>query len=214
MPSHRDYVPGMTETGTTTMSERGIRLLFLCTGNACRSQMAEGFARAKQKPGVEILSAGMARQMVTIQKGSHGLGPSLEGTGPLAAFGHGGSNVGFKCAMTAFVGGGRGAVVMTNGDQGGRLASEILRAVAAEYGWQTRQPREKAVVTVAPDALGRLTAGNHSSHLAGSGINAAEAFFGKAFTPLTADPHSIGCISHGFLLLYSTGVRFHRAKMR
>ena len=105
----------------------------------------------------QILSAGMARQMVTIQKGSHGLGPSLEGAGPLASFGHGGSNVGFKCAMTAFVESGRGAVVMANGDQGGRLAGEILRAVAAEYGWQTRQPRQKTVVALESAALARLT---------------------------------------------------------
>ncbi len=81
----------------------------------------------------KVLSPAMARQMVTVQKGSYALGLSIEGAGAAAAFGHGGSNAGFKCQMTAFVEGGRGAVVMTNGDQGGRLASEILRAVAVEY---------------------------------------------------------------------------------
>ncbi|MEJ5251595.1 MAG: arsenate reductase ArsC [Chthonomonadetes bacterium] len=34
-----------------------MRVLFLCTGNSCRSQMAEGFAR-KWLDGVEIWSAG------------------------------------------------------------------------------------------------------------------------------------------------------------
>ena len=34
------------------------RILFLCSANACRSQMAEGFARARQQGGLEILSAG------------------------------------------------------------------------------------------------------------------------------------------------------------
>jgi len=34
-----------------------VRILFLCTGNSCRSQMAEGFAR-KWLQGVEIWSAG------------------------------------------------------------------------------------------------------------------------------------------------------------
>ena len=81
----------------------------------------------------KILTPEMARQMTAMQKGTYGLGLSLEGAGPSAAFGHGGSNAGFKCGMTAFVEGGRGAVVMTNGDQGGRLASEILRTIAAEY---------------------------------------------------------------------------------
>jgi CubicO group peptidase (beta-lactamase class C family) len=104
----------------------------------------------------KILTAATAREMVTIQKGTYGLGLSLEGAGPSASFGHGGSNAGFKCAMTAFVEGGRGAVVMTNGDQGGRLGAEILRAIAAEYGWPGRQPRVKSVVTVDPTALAPL----------------------------------------------------------
>lgn len=35
-----------------------MRLLFLCTGNSCRSQMAEGFARSLAGPEVEVWSAG------------------------------------------------------------------------------------------------------------------------------------------------------------
>ncbi len=104
----------------------------------------------------KILTAATAREMVTVQKGSYGLGLGLEGSGPSATFGHGGSNAGFKCQMTAFVDGGRGAVVMTNGDQGGRLAVEVLRAVAAEYGWPTLRPRQKTVVTVDPAVLAPL----------------------------------------------------------
>ncbi len=36
------------------------RLLFLCTGNACRSQMAEGWARALKSEELEVFSAGVA----------------------------------------------------------------------------------------------------------------------------------------------------------
>jgi CubicO group peptidase (beta-lactamase class C family) len=105
----------------------------------------------------KVLTRAMAGQMTSVQKGSYGLGLSLEGVGVPVAFGHGGSNAGFKCGMTAFVDGGRGAVVMTNGDQGGRLAAEILRTVASEYGWPLRQPRQKTVVTVDAAALAPLT---------------------------------------------------------
>ena len=34
------------------------RVLFLCTGNSCRSQMAEGWVRHLHAPGIEAVSAG------------------------------------------------------------------------------------------------------------------------------------------------------------
>ncbi|WP_297527809.1 arsenate reductase (thioredoxin) [Thiohalobacter sp.] len=36
-----------------------MHVLFLCTGNACRSQMAEGWARALGGPDLEVRSAGI-----------------------------------------------------------------------------------------------------------------------------------------------------------
>ena len=43
-----------------------LNVLFLCTGNSCRSQMAEGWARALKAPSVEAYSAGIE---------THGLNP-------------------------------------------------------------------------------------------------------------------------------------------
>lgn len=43
-----------------------LKILFLCTGNSCRSQMAEGWARALKSDSVEAYSAGIE---------THGLNP-------------------------------------------------------------------------------------------------------------------------------------------
>ena len=46
--------------------ERKMKVLFLCTGNACRSQMAEGWARALKGDAIDAYSAGIT---------THGLNP-------------------------------------------------------------------------------------------------------------------------------------------
>lgn len=51
--------------GVVAMGEK-IRLLFLCTGNSCRSQMAEGLCRSLRGDVIEPYSAGLER---------HGLNP-------------------------------------------------------------------------------------------------------------------------------------------
>jgi arsenate reductase (thioredoxin) len=49
------------------MAEQRLKILFLCTGNSCRSQMAEGWARALQADVIEAYSAGIE---------THGLNPN------------------------------------------------------------------------------------------------------------------------------------------
>jgi hypothetical protein len=96
----------------------------------------------------KVLSQAMVNQMLTKQIGDWGLGVSLAGDGKTFNFGHGGSNVGFKCQLVAYPETGQGAVVMTNGDQGSRLVAEIFRAVAKEYGWGDWLPVERTPVAV------------------------------------------------------------------
>ncbi|MGY0235786.1 serine hydrolase domain-containing protein [Longispora urticae] len=69
----------------------------------------------------------------------YGLGLQLSEPDLPASIGHGGGNEGFKCQATLFLDGGRGAVVMTNGDYGHALITEaLLPALAKGLGWPTR----------------------------------------------------------------------------
>ncbi|MFN0110487.1 MAG: serine hydrolase [Blastocatellia bacterium] len=99
----------------------------------------------------KVLSQTMIAQMLTKQSGDYGLGIGVGGEGSKSSFSHGGSNEGFKCNLFAYSETGQGAVVMTNGDLGGQLASEIFRSIAREYGWPDFKPVERAVVKVNPE---------------------------------------------------------------
>ena len=46
--------------------ETKIKILFLCTGNSCRSQMAEGFARAFKGETIEAYSAGVTPTAINL----------------------------------------------------------------------------------------------------------------------------------------------------
>ncbi len=83
------------------------------------------------------LSPALTREMLTPQVGPSGLGFVVIGDGERRIFRHSGSNVGFRARMIAHVQGGRGAVIMTNGDAGAALIEEILQSVARVYDWPT-----------------------------------------------------------------------------
>ena len=76
---------------------------------------------------------------------SHGLGPGTGGEGENITFGHGGSNAGFRCQLQAFPRLGQGVAVMTNGDMGGYLMDEVLRAFSEVYEWSMYKPEIKSL---------------------------------------------------------------------
>ncbi len=94
-----------------------------------------------------LLSSAMAERMLTPGHGDWGLGLQVRGNGR-AARSHGGANAGFRASLVVYSQTGPGAVVMTNADNGGVLAEEILRAIAKEYQWPDYAPREKTLAIV------------------------------------------------------------------
>ena len=98
----------------------------------------------------KILSAKTTNLMLIPETENVALGWLVDGKDDSARFSFGGSNVGYKCRMLAYMNSGRGVVVMTNSENGAELTTEILRSVAAEYGWPDFHPREKVIVKVDP----------------------------------------------------------------
>jgi hypothetical protein len=70
-------------------------------------------------------------------------------------FFHIGVDAGFESDLMAYEKGGEGAVVMTNAQDGERLALEVMRSIAVEYGWPDGQPKVKTAVAVDPKILGK-----------------------------------------------------------
>src|SRR5579862_2113916 len=53
-----DAITGASPNPNAAPGSVAVKILFVCIGNACRSQMAEGFANHLGKPRVQAFSAG------------------------------------------------------------------------------------------------------------------------------------------------------------
>lgn len=102
-----------------------------------------------------IISREMAGKMLTLGTGNWGLGIGLGAATAeeKRSFSHGGGNKGFACMLFAYVHKGQGAVIMTNSDNGSGLVTEILRGLSFVYSWSILQPKEVALVEIAPEKL-------------------------------------------------------------
>lgn len=100
-----------------------------------------------------VLNADMTRQMLTAGMGHWGLGLQIGGADANPYFSHGGANEGFRNIFVAYEKSGEGAVVMTNGDNGGQLGDEIMHSIASEYHWPDWHPEVRATIAVDPKIL-------------------------------------------------------------
>jgi len=104
--------------------------------------------KSAQGKSSKVLSPKMARQMVTKELGTYGLGIAVGDAQGVTKFSHEGGNQGFRCVLVGYVETGQGAVVMTNSDSGPGLFNEILRGIAQEYNWKDNRPRERTTALV------------------------------------------------------------------
>jgi hypothetical protein len=83
-------------------------------------------------------------------------------------FGHDGANAGFRSAMTGFIDGRGGIVVMSNGDSGEVLNAEIVGTLGKLISWPGMKPLERAVADVPLDVIDGLTGRYRTRQLDGT----------------------------------------------
>ena len=93
---------------------------------------------ATQGRSERVLSASLAREMVTpVGVGPYAVGFDVSKQGEGWYFAHGGSNWGFQCDLVAHRSKGYGAVIMTNGANGGAAIGALRRMIQLEYKWDS-----------------------------------------------------------------------------
>lgn len=102
-----------------------------------------------------VLSVEMTRHMLTPPMGWFGLGFAIIETQGWTRFEHPGWNEGYHCFMGGYVGAGQGVVWMTNGENGKLLGQEVMRGLAAVFGWPGFQPLQKTLARVDPAVYAR-----------------------------------------------------------
>ena len=81
-----------------------------------------------------ILSAPLAREMLTVQAGNFGLGPLLTGQGPARKWYHTGRNAGFDALLLGEAETGKGVAMMMNANVNPPVFNKILKAIAVMTG--------------------------------------------------------------------------------
>ena len=103
-----------------------------------------------------VLSTSLTHEMLAPGLRNWGLGVGVGGDPRTPYFQNSGANPGYRCQFVSYETG-DGAVIMTNGDNGGQLAQELLRTIAHEYHWPDFQPTSHRTIKVDPARFDLLT---------------------------------------------------------
>jgi CubicO group peptidase (beta-lactamase class C family) len=114
------------------------------------AKFAIEIALSRQGKSNRILSQAMATRMLTPQIestdepfGQMGLAFFIDKRNP-AQFGHGGADWAFQAVLIAFADNGKGAVIMTNSDNGFYVIDRLIESIAHEYHWNYKSLDQNA----------------------------------------------------------------------
>ncbi len=106
-----------------------------------------------------ILSNEATAQLMTRGLGNWGLGVDLGPPDSPRQFSHTGKNIGFTSMFIMYPDSCQGAVVMTNGYDGGWLINEVIRSIADAYHWPARKPAPVQAAVPLTDAIAQRFVG-------------------------------------------------------
>jgi CubicO group peptidase (beta-lactamase class C family) len=112
-------------------------------------------AMQKSLKGDGFLARGTAQRMFIPGKEHWGLGPIIGKDTQHPYFMFSGGSAGTISVFVAYENG-DGVAVLTNGEKGGTLASEVVHTVAQAYGWPNFQPVRRRSAALAPGSLDGL----------------------------------------------------------
>ncbi len=115
-----------------------------------------------------ILAKSTVEQMLREQKKPYGLGFGLDEVEDTIQFGHGGADEGFQALVLATTDG-KGFAIMTNSDNGSRVAREIALSIQAAYGWPNK-PRERSAISMTSDDLAKFAGGYETQQIGSADI--------------------------------------------
>lgn len=104
-----------------------------------------------------LLRRETATAMLTAGMGDFGLGMPVSGEGEWLRYSHSGSNEGYRAYLLVHPRRGDGIVIMTNGDNGGKLFGPLNLAIGRVMGWPNGSPRVLTPLPLsAPELAGLL----------------------------------------------------------
>lgn len=124
-------------------------------------RFAIALARSVRGEGGGLLRAGTVREMMTRGLGNWGLDVDLGPADGPRQFSHTGHNNGFTSKLIMYPDSCQGAAVLSNGDEGGWLIQELLRAIGDAYGWPGQRPSPVRAAIATTDAISARFVGSY-----------------------------------------------------
>jgi CubicO group peptidase (beta-lactamase class C family) len=151
------YGGAMVPGGAYVMPELAAAGLWTTPTDLCRFGLGmlhvlHGEDRAFMTPEV---AERMLEPQAPAREGQITPGFFIGGEGASLRFGHGGSNIGFKSRLVVYRELGCGAAVMTNGEAGETIVTDLMNAIAREYDWPNDTHVGDATRNEAPVEIGR-----------------------------------------------------------